>query len=81
MEEEKKEVMVPLKEYRKEIRRTERLKVKLSAMAEEKEKFRGWWLEEEDKNTELRKNLEDAKQQIKELLNIAEEENADEQSE
>ena len=55
--EEKKEVMVPVKELKKEIRRTERLKLLLAAMTEEKEKFRGWWLEEMNKNGELEKKV------------------------
>ena len=54
---EKKEIMVPIKEYRKEIRKTERLKLLLAAMTEEKEKFRGWWLEEMNKNEELEKKV------------------------
>ena len=55
--EEKKEVMVPVKELKKEIRKTERLKLLLAAMTEEKEKFRGWWLEEMNKNEELEKKV------------------------
>ena len=55
--EEKKEVMVPVKELKKEIRKTERLKLLLAAMTEEKEKFRGWWLEEMNKNGELEKKV------------------------
>ena len=65
--EEKKEVMVPVKELKKEIRRTERLKLLLAAMTEEKEKFRHWWLEERDKTEELEKKV--AELSIEELNN------------
>ena len=65
--EEKKEVMVPVKELKKEIRRTERLKLLLAAMTEEKETFRGWWLEEMNKNGELEKKV--AELSIEELNN------------
>ena len=64
---EKKEIMVPIKEYRKEIRKTERLKLLLAAMTEEKEKFRHWWLEERDKTEELEKKV--AELSIEELNN------------
>ena len=76
-------VMIPVKEYRKLIRKIEHLKAEREAaeeLAKEKEyteQYRIWWHKEQDEAAKLREALEDAKSQLKELLGV--EEASDEQ--
>lgn len=75
-------VTITVKEYRKLLRKIERMKIEKEAMEEvnkakkESADYRRWWHEEEAKVTQLKESLEDAKNQIKELLGIEEEEDA-----
>lgn len=78
-------VTIPVKEYRKLIRKIEQIKAdtkvaEVTANLKEKaEDYRRWWRDEEKKADnlqaqvdELRANLDQAKAQIQELLNIKE---------
>lgn len=78
-------VTIPVKEYRKLIRKIEQVKAdkkiaEVTAELNEKaEGYRKWWRDEEKKADnlqaqvdELRANLDQAKAQIQELLNIKE---------
>lgn len=75
-------VTIPVKEYRKLIKKIERMKaenaalVKIGEAKEKAEDYRRWWHEEQKKSENLEKLLADAKAQIKELLGIEEEEDA-----
>lgn len=78
-------VSIPVKEYKKLIRKIERMKAevtiaqKTAEVTRELEQYRRWW-HEEQKNTEkltaevaeLRTNLDEAKAQIQELLGLKE---------
>ncbi len=72
-------VTIPVKEYRKLIKKIERMKaenaalVKIGEVKEKAEDYRRWWHEEKEKTENLEKLLADAKAQIKELLGIEEE--------
>ena len=76
-------VTITVKEYRKLLRKVERMKIEKEAMEEvykakkDAEDYRRWWHEEEAKVTQLKESLEDAKKQIKDLLGIDEEDSAD----
>lgn len=76
-------VTITVKEYRKLLRKIERMKIEKEAMEEvnkakkEAEDYRRWWHEEEAKVTQLKESLEDAKNQIKDLLGINKEDSAD----
>lgn len=78
-------VTIPIKEYRKMIRKIERMKVQLVdserviTLTKENEQYNRWWREEgakaskfEAEITELRTNLDKAKAQIAEMLGIKE---------
>lgn len=78
-------VTIPIKEYRKMIRKIERLKAQLVdserviTLTKENEQYSRWWREEgakaaklESEITELRINLDEAKKQIAEMLGIKE---------
>lgn len=71
-------VTIPIKEYRKLIKKVERVKMQnkqLKELAEVQKKaddYRRWWKEEEQEKDELRKNLDEAKAQIAELLGLQE---------
>lgn len=71
-------VTIPIKEYRKLIKKVERVKAQnkqLKELAEVQKKaddYRRWWKEEEQEKDELRKNLDEAKAQIAELLGVSE---------
>ena len=78
-------VTIPVKEYRKLIRKIEQIKADkkiaevTAELTEKAEDYRKWWRDEEKKADklaadveELRANLDQAKAQIQELLNIKE---------
>jgi hypothetical protein len=78
-------VLIPVKEYRKLIKKVEKLKAekiverRIAADAKQKSDYYRWWQEEEDKREaleveckELRKNLDDAKAQIQSLIGLDE---------
>lgn len=75
-------VTITVKEYKKLITKTvkkdtkRKFKAKYEAQLKEAEdnaeQYRRWWHEEQAANSELRKNLDAAKAQIKELLDIKE---------
>ena len=71
-------VTIPISEYHKLIRKVERMKAEnkqLKELAEVQKKaddYRRWWKEEEQEKDELRKNLDEAKAQIAELLGLKE---------
>lgn len=78
-------VLIPVKEYRKLIKKVEKLKAekiverRIAADAKQKSDYYRWWQEEEDKRKaleeeckELRKNLDDAKAQIQSLIGLDE---------
>lgn len=78
-------VTIPIKEYRKMIRKIERMKAqlvdseKVITLTKEKEQYNRWWREEgakaaklESEITELRTNLDEAKKQIAEMVGLGE---------
>ena len=73
-------ITIPLKELTKYIRKVEKLKMKLADEKVSATNRYNFWQEEEAKrrkleaeNEELRKNLDDAKSQIRALLGVDEE--------
>lgn len=78
-------VTITVKEYRKMIRKIERIKAdkkaleEIAKVKEKAEDYRRWWREEEHENKKLKEALEDAKSQLKELLGV--EDASDEQTE
>ena len=71
-------VTIPIKEYRKLIKKIERVKMQnrqlkeLAEVQKNADNYRRWWKEEEQEKDELRKNLDEAKAQIAELLGVSE---------
>jgi hypothetical protein len=68
MDEQKKEqqvVMIPVKEYRKLIRKIERLKIELADETESSTKRFKWWKEEEARANALEQELTEAREVIK----------------
>ena len=69
-------VTIPISEYRELIAATAKKKVKkeykakLAKAEEEIRKYERWWLSEDKKNQQLRKNLDDAKALIAEKLGV-----------
>ena len=71
-------VTIPVKEYRKMIRKIEKLKAQLMEservikLTEESKNHYAWYKEEKSKAEELRTNLDDAKAQISKMLGVNE---------
>lgn len=68
MDEQKKEtqvIMIPVKEYRKLIRKIERLKIELADTKDSNSKRYDWWQEEEARANKLEQELTEAKEVIK----------------
>ncbi len=68
MEEKVKEVkhiMIPVKEYRKLVAKIERQKLQIKEVKEKNADYYKWWREEEAKTADLEKQLEEAKEIIK----------------
>ena len=64
-------VTIPIKEYRKLIKKVERVKAQnkqlkeLADLQKDAENYRRWWREEEAKSADLAKQLEESKEVIK----------------
>lgn len=71
-------VTIKTSEYRKLIRKIEKMKAEnkalteIAAIQEKAEDYRRWWQSEEREKNELRKSLDEAKKQIQELLGLQE---------
>ena len=74
-------VTITVKEYRKMVRKIERVKAEKDALVEigeykeKAEQYRRWWQEEQKKASKLEEALNEAKDQIKGLLGIEADEN------
>ena len=60
-------IMIPLKEYRRLVRKIEKLKLALKAMVEKADNCYEWWQEEETKRKKLEQELWEANRKIAEL--------------
>jgi len=60
-------IMIPLKEYRRLVRKIEKLKLALKAMVEKADNRYEWWQEEETKRKKLEQELWEANRKIAEL--------------
>ena len=74
-------VTITVKEYRKMIRKIERVKAEKDALEEigeykeKAEQYRRWWQEEQKQKSKLEEALKEAKDQLKGLLGIEDDEN------
>lgn len=60
-------IMIPVREYRRLVRKAEKLKLDLKAMTEKADNRYEWWQEEEVKRKKLECELEAANKKISEL--------------
>lgn len=71
-------VTIPIKEYRKMIRKIERLEAeakafeKVTEIQKRADDYRRWWKDEEKEKEELRKNYDTLKGMYEELLGLSE---------